>query len=72
MIPGSILNFLEGEAMVAIAASRDEKCTPHLHRVSGWSVDADGETINCFIPDAFAANLDHTLAQNGELALTAE
>ena len=72
MIPGSILSFLESEAMVAIAASRDESNTPHLHRVSGWSIEADGETINCFIPDAFTAHLDYTLAQNGEFALTAE
>ena len=70
MIPGSIMTFLDDEAMVAVAASRDENRVPHLHRVSGWSVDEDRQTINCFIPDAYTAELNSSLEDNGEFALT--
>ena len=70
MIPGSVLKFLEDEAMVAVAASRNENRVPHLHRVSGWSVDADCQTISCFIPDAYTAGLSSSLEDNGEFALT--
>lgn len=70
MIPDSIMTFLDDEAMVAVAASRDENRVPHLHRVSGWNVDADCQTINCFIPNAYTAALNSSLESNGEFALT--
>ena len=54
MIPSDIVTFLEEEATVAMAATRDGDCVPHLHRISGWTVDPDGVHVICLVPDAFS------------------
>lgn len=72
MIPGSIKSFLEEEATVAIAGTRDEDNVPHVHRVSGWSVDPDDQAMSCMIPESYAEVLEANLEDNGQFALTLE
>ena len=70
MIPGVMIKFLE-RASVAVAGTRDESLVPHVHFLSGWSVDPDGSVV-CLFPDAFADGLVKRLEKTGTLALTAE
>jgi hypothetical protein len=70
-VPGIIISFLN-RATVAVAATRDEKLAPRVHRVSGWRVEPDQESMACFIPEAFTAGLRESLEGNGEFALTIE
>jgi hypothetical protein len=72
MIPGMIIRFLEDKAMIAWAGTRDEEYVPHLHRVSGWLVEPDQETIACSIPEGFTTALISSLENNGRFALTVE
>jgi hypothetical protein len=70
MIPGVMVKFLE-RASVAVAGTRDETLVPHVHFLSGWSVDADGNVV-CLFPASFAQGLVERLERTGTLALTAE
>ena len=72
MIPGSIRGFLEEEATVAVAGTRDADNIPHVHRVSGWRVGEDDQTISCFIPADYTDGLISSLEGNGQFALTLE
>lgn len=71
MVPGVMVSFL-GRASVAVASTRDERLVPRVHFLSGWSVDADRESVTCLVPAAFTGGLDQTLERRGEFAMTAE
>jgi hypothetical protein len=71
MLPGRILRFLE-RANVAFAGTRDRRLVPHGHRVSGWTVSADGSTLTAFIPESSTPHLIESLLDNGEFAMTTE
>ena len=72
MIPGTIMEFLNEEATVAVAGTRDRNLVPHVHRVSGWSADPDGQAISCLIADAYTGELVSSLEDNGQFAVTIE
>jgi hypothetical protein len=72
MIPGKIARFLEQRANVAFSGTRTRDLVPLGHRVSGWSVGADGRTMTAFVPEPFTASFDDGLQENGEFALTVE
>ena len=72
MIPGKLVRFLEHDANVAFAGSRDRDLVPFGHRVSGWRVGADYRTVTILFPDEFLPRLVDSLQQNGELAVTVE
>jgi hypothetical protein len=72
MIPGKIMKFLEEDATVAAGGTRSKHLIPHIHRVSGWSVGPDRQTISCSIPEEFTHDLLSSLADNGQFALTVE
>lgn len=69
MIPDEILEFLK-TATVGIGGTRDENLVPHVHRLSGWFVDPDGQTITCLIASPFTQDLIPSLEVNGQFALT--
>ena len=71
MIPGKLIRFLE-HANVAFVGSRDRDLVPFGHRVSGWRVGADQQTMTILFPDEFLQRLLESLQQNGELAVTVE
>ena len=72
MIPGKLIRFLEHDANVAFAGSRDRDLVPFGHRVSGWRVGADHRTMTILFPDEFLSSLVDSLQQNRELAVTVE
>jgi hypothetical protein len=72
MIPGRIVRFLEQYANVAFAGTRNHDLVPYGHRVSGWSVGADGRTVTALIPGQFTPRLVESLEENGQFALTIE
>lgn len=72
LIPGKLVRFLEQDANVAFAGSRDRDLVPFGHRVSGWRVGADRRTITVLFPDEFLPRLLASLDENRELALTVE
>ena len=72
MIPGTIKAFLEEEATVAVAGTSDGENLPHVHRLSGWRVEEDDQTISCLIPSDYSAGLVARLVENGQFALTLE
>jgi hypothetical protein len=72
MIPGKIVRFLEERANIATSATRDRELRPHGHRVTGWRVSADRETMACLIPALFLDHLLASLQDNGHLAVTIE
>jgi hypothetical protein len=69
MIPGAIVDFL-GRATVATGGTRDSTLVPHVHRVSGWTLEPDRQTITCLIGSKSANNLIPSLEDNGQFALT--
>ena len=69
MIPGKIIAFLRN-ASIGTAGTRDKDLIPRFHKVSGWWVDEDATTMGCFIPEQFTRNLDSSLEDNGQFALT--
>jgi len=69
MIPEKIVRFLEG-ATVAMGGSRDGNRIPHAHRISGWQVGPDEETMTCLVAEGFTENLLPSLEDNGQFALT--
>ena len=72
MIPGKIASFLEQRANVATCATRDKDLVPHAHRVSGWRVGPERETLDCFVPKEFTGHLVESLEDNGRIAVTIE
>lgn len=72
MIPGKIVRFLEQDANVAFAGSRDRDLVPFGHRVSGWRIGTDNRTVTVLFPDEFLPKLLESLQQNRELAVTVE
>jgi hypothetical protein len=66
-----MVDFL-GRASVAIASTRDADLVPHVHFLSGWSVNPDGRSVVCLFGAAFTAGLVDRLSQNGHVALAAE
>jgi hypothetical protein len=72
MIPEKIVRFLEQRANVAFAGTRNRDLVPFGHRISGWSIGADGRTLTAFTPEPFTAAVVESLQENGELALTVE
>jgi hypothetical protein len=72
VIPGRILRFLEQQANLAFAGTRDRDLVPRGHRVAGWHVSADGRALTALIAEHFTEGLLEALADNGEFALTVE
>src|SRR5215831_18744904 len=72
MIPGKILAFLEDEGTVGVSGTRDASLTPHIHFVSGWSVEPDQRTIRCSIGEGYTTFLLPSLADNRQFSLTVE
>lgn len=72
LIPGKLVRFLEQDANVAFAGTRDRDLVPFGHRVSGWRIGADQRTMTILFPDEFLPRLVESLQQNGELAVTVE
>ena len=71
MLPGVMIDFL-ARASVAVASTRDAHLVPHIHFLSGWSVEEDRETVLCLVAAGFVPNLMGPLEDNGQLAMTAE
>jgi hypothetical protein len=69
MIPGVIVDFL-GRATVAMGGTRDSALVPHVHRVSGWTIEPDLQTITCLIGSQTVNGLIQSLEDNGQFALT--
>jgi hypothetical protein len=72
MIPGKILAFLEDEGTVGISGTRDANLIPHIHYVSGWSVEPDQRTVRCSIAEGYTTPLLSSLEDNGQFSLTVE
>ena len=72
MIPERLVQFLEQRANVAFAGTRNRELVPRGHRISGWSIGADGRTLTAFTPEPLTADVLESLQTNGELALTVE
>lgn len=72
MIPEKIVKFLEEDATIAVGGTRSKALIPNLHRVSGWRVGLDRQTISCSIPEAFCDGLLRSLNDNRQFALTVE
>ena len=72
MIPGKIASFLEQRANVAVGGTRDKDLVPHAHRVSGWRVGPERETMEYFVPEQFTEHLIDSLQDNGRVAVTIE
>lgn len=71
MIPGVMVQFL-GRASIAAAATRDKHLVPHIHYLSGWYVEENGEIVVGLIPESFTPGLMESLEDNGRFAMTAE
>jgi hypothetical protein len=69
MIPEKIAHFLES-ATVAMGGTRDDNFIPHAHRVSGWKMGPDEQTMTCLVAEGFTKNLLPSLEGNGHFALT--
>jgi hypothetical protein len=72
LIPGKLIRFLEQDANLGFAGSRDRDLVPFGHRVSGWRVGADQRTMTFLLPDEFLPRLVESLQENRELAVTIE
>jgi hypothetical protein len=72
LIPGKIAQFLEQRANVAFAGTRNRDLVPFGHRVSGWSIGADGRTMTVFVSEPSTAGLVESLQDNGRMAVTIE
>ena len=72
MIPEEIETFLRERATVAVCATRNAKCLPEIHCVSGWLVMEDHETVACSIPSGFTTGLIDSLDDNGQFTMTVE
>ena len=71
-IPGKIASFLEQRANVGSCGTRDKDLVPHGHRVTGWRVGPERETLECFVPEEFTEDLVESLQDNARIAVTIE
>ena len=69
MIPDAIIEFLK-TATVGIGGTRDKDLVPHVHRLSGWFVEPDRQTITCLVAEHFIPDLIPSLEDNGHFAVT--
>ena len=72
VIPGKIVSFVEQRANVASCGTRDRDLVPHGHRVTGWRVGPERETLECFVPQEFTEDLIESLESNARIAVTIE
>ncbi|HZM14717.1 MAG TPA: hypothetical protein VFE28_01840 [Candidatus Krumholzibacteria bacterium] len=72
MIPGKIQRFLEEYANVATSGSRDRDLVPYGHRVIGWRIGADRDSLICLVPAQFTDQLVDNLTDNGQYSVTIE
>lgn len=72
VIPGKIATFLEQRANVASCGTRDKDLVPHAHRVTGWRVGPERESMECFVPEQFTEGLVASLQDNARIAVTIE
>jgi len=72
MIPGKIIRFLEQQASVAFAGTRDRQLVPSGHRVCGWRVGDGGRTLTAFIGHPSAEHFIEAMLDNGQVAITFE
>ncbi len=72
MIPGKIERFLMDRANIGTAGTRDHDLVPHGHRIVGWQVGSDHETLTCLVPALFTDHLLESLEDNGHFAVTIE
>jgi hypothetical protein len=72
VIPNRIVRFLEHDANLAFAGTRDHYLVPRGHRVSAWQVGSNRRTLTAFVPETFTDGLIEALEDNGEVALTVE
>jgi len=69
MIPEKIIHFLDG-ATVAMGGTRDGNLVSRAHRISGWRVGPDDQTMTCLVAEGFTENLLASLEDNGQFAFT--
>lgn len=69
MIPGKIIRFLD-TAGAAAAGTRNASLVPRIHKVSGWIVEPDGETMVCLIANTYTGQLTDNLDDNGRFTVT--
>ena len=72
MIPHRIVRFLEHDANLAFAGTRDRHLVPCGHRVSAWQVGNNRRTLTAYVGETFTDGLLEALEDNGQLALTVE
>lgn len=72
MIPGKIIRFLEQQASVGFAGTRDRQLVPTGHRVCGWQVGEGGRTLTAFIGERSATQFIDAMLDNGQVAVTFE
>jgi hypothetical protein len=72
VIPNRIVRFLEHDANLAFAGTRDRHLIPRGHRVSAWQVGKNRRTLTAFVAEIFTDGLLEALEDNGQLALTVE
>jgi hypothetical protein len=72
VIPNRIVRFLEHDANLAFAGTRDRDLVPRGHRVSAWQVGSNRRTLTAFVSETFTDGLLDVLEDNGQLALTVE
>lgn len=72
MIPPKIIRFLEDRANIGFAGTRDANLVPSGHRVSGWRVDQEGQTLTALVSIVSSPRLLEALLDNGRIALTFE
>lgn len=70
-VPAEIIGFLS-DAIVGVAGTRNADLAPRVHRISGWRVEADRETMACMFPEQFTPHLLESLEQNGQFTVTIE
>ncbi|MBP7149500.1 MAG: hypothetical protein KBD01_18380 [Acidobacteria bacterium] len=70
-IPAVMIRFLDN-ASVALAGSRDADLVPHVHRLSGWAMEQDGQTMLCLVARGFTDGLAERLQKNGQFSATVE
>jgi hypothetical protein len=70
LISDQLCAFLD-QPLWAWAGTRDENLVPRVHRVFGWRVGADRETLTLLIPEVFTEKLFTSLEDNGQVAFTA-
>jgi hypothetical protein len=72
MVSEKLARFLDQEANVGAAGTRDGRLVPHVHRVSGWRVGPDRKTLTVLLPEVGRPHLEESLADNGQFAFTCE